>query len=314
MVQVLCSLLAAAVVAAAPPEGNGPPKGNVAHLSQCVVSLIDEVELPARVAGVLMTLQLEDGTKVREGLRVSKKQLLGKLDDADALARQKAAELEHRVAEGEAKKAEAGISAADATVSVAGAEVQESEAINRKAKGSIPPTQLRRQQLTEQRAKTEADVARREAETASLTVESRGAQVEVASINTCHHRIESPLDGAVVQVYRHEGEWVSPGDPIVRIVYLDKLRVEGYLDITKHLPEEVAGRPVRIELTLKNRKEVFNGRVSYVSPLVELSGAYRVWAEIENRERDGFPIARPGVTAEMFILLDQPAVPAKPSP
>ncbi len=314
MVYGFCSLLAATVLAAAPPQGNAPAKENVAHLSQCVVSLIDEVEVPARVAGVLMTLQTEDGAAVREGLRVSRRQLLGKLDDADALARQKAAELEHRVAEGEAKKAEAGISAADATVAVAGAEVQESEAINRKAKGSIPPTQLRRQQLTEQRAKTEADVARREAETASLTVESKGAQVEVASINTNHHRIESPLDGTVVQVYKHEGEWVSPGDPIVRIVYLDKLRVEGYLDITRQLPEEVAGRPVRIELSLKNRKEVFNGRISYVSPLVELSGAYRVWAEIENREKDGFPIARPGVTAEMFILLDQPAAAAKPGP
>ncbi len=78
-----------AFVAAAPPVERVSSTGNFATLSQCVVSLIDEVEVPARVAGVLMSLQLEDGTEVREGLRVSKKQLLGKLDDADALARQK---------------------------------------------------------------------------------------------------------------------------------------------------------------------------------------------------------------------------------
>jgi macrolide-specific efflux system membrane fusion protein len=301
MSEALALSLALIVTAAAPPASRVATTDNVATVSQCVVSLIDEVEVPARVAGVLMTLQLEDGTEVREGLRVTKKQLLGRLDDADALARQKAAGLEHQVSQAEAKKSESSIASADATVAVAGAEVQESEAVNRRAKGAVPPTQLRRQQLTEQRARMEADVARRDAETATLTVALREAQLEVASLNTDRHRIESPLDGTVVQRYRHPGEWVNPGDPIVRIVYLDRLRVEGFVDIAAYRPEEVAGRPVRVEVQFKNGSESFESTISYVSPLVELGGKYRVWAEVKNRDVDGYPLVRPGMSASMFI-------------
>ena len=258
-----------------------------------------------------MSLELEDGTPVREGLRVRKLQLLGKLDDADALARQKAAQLEHRVSQAEQKKADTSIGAADATVKVAGAEVIESEAINLKAPGGVPATQLRRQRLTEERAKMEAEVARREAESAGLKVESSGAQLDVATINVDRHSIPSPLDGHVVQLYKHAGEWVSPGDPILRIVYLDRLRVEGFVYIRDFLPEEVAGRPVKIIVQTKTRRVALDSAISFVSPLVQGEGEYRVWAEVENKEVNGHPLLLPGMSVEMQILVGPAAKPSR---
>lgn len=311
MFATLQCLAALAAVAAASPGERLPSSGDYAAVSGCVVNLIDEVQLPARVAGALMSLQTEDGTPVREGLRVTKQQLLGRLDDADALARQKAARLDHQVAQSEETKSEAAIVAADATVEVARAEVKESEEINRKSKGSIPATTYRRQQLTEHRAKMESDVARKDAETAALTVQLRAAQLEVATLNVDRHRIEAPLDGTIVELYKHVGEWVNPGDPILRLVYLDRLRVQGFLNISSFLPEQVEGQPVRIEVLFGSRKETFDSTISYVSPLVEASGEYRVWAEIDNPMPSGRPLVRPGMQADMYILLKQPQATAQ---
>ena len=304
-------ILAAVLAAASPTEVTASP-GSFATLSQCVVSLIDEVQVPARIEGVLMSLELEDATPVREGLRVRKEQLLGKLDDAEALAVRKATELEHRVKQADHKKSEANILAADATVKVAGAEVVESESINLKAPGSVPATQLRRQRLTEDRAKTEATVARREAESAALQVESSGAQLDVATIKVDRHSIPSPLDGHVVQVYKHVGEWVKAGDPILRIVYLDRLRVEGFVHIRDFVPEEVAQRPVKIIVRTKSRQVSLDSAISFVSPLVEGGeGEYRVWAEVENKEVNGHPLLLPGMNVEMQILVGPGAKPSR---
>jgi multidrug resistance efflux pump len=283
------------------------PSGNYERVSQCVVMLIDEVEVPARETGVLMELALEDGTAVKEGLIVKEGEVLGKLDDNEAAARKRAAGLDYEVAIAEEKKAEASIEAADATVLVAEAEVVESEAINERAPGSVPPTQIRRQRLTEDRAKTEASVARRDKETAALTVRLRDAQIEVADISLQRHQIVSPLDGVIVQRYKHVGEWLNPGEPILRIVHLNKLRVEGFMNIRDRLPEEMEGRPVEIEVQTKDGTDLatYKSVVSFVSPMVEATGLYRVWSEVDTSNRPaGQARLLPGMKAEMKIYVD----------
>lgn len=310
-------ILASLLLSAAPTSSGQPSAATHVHLTQCVVSAIDEVELPARVAGVLMALEMVDdqGTTVavREGVKVSQGNVLGKLDNAEAMARRQAAELDHQVARAEEKKSEASIQAADATVLVAGAEVEESLAINQKARNAVAPTQLRRQRLTEDRAKVEADVARRDAETATLTVQLRGAQIEVATINLDRHDLVSPLNGYVVQRYMDVGEWVNPGDPILRIVRTDRLRVEGFVNIRDYRPEEIHGCEATISIRLKDRVAAFEKddsmadgtiRISHVSYLVDTAGDYRVWAEVPNDEINGHPLLLPGMTADMSIKLN----------
>ena len=87
-------------------------------------------------------------------------------------------------------------------------------------------------------------VAELDVEVAETTVGSRQQQVVLTAINLKKHRITSPLDGVIVQLYRKPGEWVSPGDPIARLVRMDRLRVEGFVDASKYLPEEIDGSRV----------------------------------------------------------------------
>jgi multidrug resistance efflux pump len=300
-------MLAAALLIAAQPES-----GVLAYecAPPCVVQVIEEVEVPARQVGALVALALEDGTPVREGLWVRRDQLLGKLDDAAALATQQQADLEHKVAMANEKKGAVSIEAAEAIVQVMKAEVEESLAINRRVPGTITAQQLRRQDLNVDRYAAEVKVAEQDSEVMTLTVASRAADVEVAKLNVERHRIVSPVDGVVVDVLKDRGEWMQPGDTILKIVRLDKLRVQAHVKLADLLPEKVKGREVLIEVVLQDglAPERFKGVVSFVSPIVDSLGDYRVWADVENRfvRVDGDepePVLRPGMNAKMTILI-----------
>jgi multidrug resistance efflux pump len=280
--------------------------GEYARIRHAVVSLKDYVQVPAMQAGVLERLELEDGTKIEEGVLILKDQQLGKLDDRDAAARQHAARLDYEVAKGEGEKAVLAIAAADRTVDVAAVEVEETRNVNAAAPGAIPKTQQRRQVLTHERSAIEAEVARHDKLGAEKTAELRMAQVEVASLNLDHHKIRSPIDGEVVQVYRKVGEWVSPGDPLLRIINLQTLRVEGFLKTDDYLRQDILGQPVVVEIRLPHgRTEKFESTISYVSPLVQASGDFRVVCEVTNRKSNGFWVMWPGTDAELTIRVKQ---------
>ena len=117
-------------------------------------------------------------------------------------------------------------------------------------------------------------------------------------------QVDAPIDGIVVELFKHAGEWVEPGQPVLRMVRMDRLRVEGFLRADKLAPNEVLGKPVTIRVRLVRDKTVeLKSRISFVSPLVEGSGEYRVWADISNQIANGHWLIRPGLLAEMTIDL-----------
>lgn len=290
--------------AVAQPQAAAQPRAVVeqghAQLPYCVVSPVEEIELAAQEAGVLIQLQVREGVSVAEG------DLLANIDNADVLVRKKAAELELQVARAEAAN-DIDVRAAMAAAKVAAAEVEESDAVNRKAPGSIPETQVRRQRLTRERAQLQVQVAEVDFNVAGLTAEVKQAQVDVAELQIQRRRVLSPLEGRVEQLYKQRGEWVNPGEPILRLVRMDRLRVEGFLKASEFSPDEVDGQPVAVEVVLeRGRRERFEGKIEFVSSAVEASGEYRVWAEVKNRRTPGGHwLLRTGTPAQMVILLRQ---------
>ncbi|MFM8703314.1 MAG: HlyD family efflux transporter periplasmic adaptor subunit [Planctomycetia bacterium] len=147
---------------------------------------------------------------------------------------------------------------------------------------------------------------------ATLAAASKGVELEAAENAIGRRLIKSPLDGVVVQVFPHQGEWMQPGDPLARVIRADKLRVEGYVDSSRWNPEQVRDRPVTVEVVLAdNRRERFEGRIVFTSPIVESGGDYRVFAEVENRQLEGSQqwLLRAGQTATLIIHSQQPALP-----
>jgi multidrug efflux pump subunit AcrA (membrane-fusion protein) len=141
---------------------------------------------------------------------------------------------------------------------------------------------------------------------ARLAAEARRAELNQADIDIARRKVLAPLSGTVVDVKRRAGEWVNPGDSVFRIVQLDRLRVEAFVDSTRYSHEELENQPMRVEVTFpRGRKELFTGRVVFVDPqILQPGGLYRVWAEVENRKnaKDQW-VLQPGRHVVMEITL-----------
>jgi multidrug efflux pump subunit AcrA (membrane-fusion protein) len=89
---------------------------------------------------------------------------------------------------------------------------------------------------------------------------------------------------------------------VLQVIRVDRLRVEGFVSGAEIGPDEIAGRPVTVEVQLAaGRTARFSGKVVFVSPLVQAGDKYRVRAEVENRSENGSPLLRPGMSATMTI-------------
>ena len=145
-----------------------------------------------------------------------------------------------------------------------------------------------------------------ERELAGYQLEAKKAAVEAAQMLIDRCIVESPFDGVVVQVMRHRGEWVQPGEPVLRVVNMQRLKVEGFVESEDLLPQDVLGKSADIVVRLGHGQvEELQGTITFVSPLVQAGGIYRISVEVENRRQDCFWILRPGLTAAMTIQLHE---------
>ena len=128
------------------------------------------------------------------------------------------------------------------------------------------------------------------------------AEVDAADIALARRQIVSPVDGEVVTVFHERQEWVSAGEPVLQVVRMDRLRVEGFVLASEVNVSEIAGGNVVVDVQLaRGRKERFAGKVVFISPLVTSGGKYRVRAEVENRREQNQWLLRPGMNAMMTV-------------
>lgn len=325
----------ASLLLLAGPQTTSPP-GNEVLVTHCVVAALDDVEVPAQEAGVLLAkIPVLDGDgkqvvdngqpqyqpfRVREGMQVTEGQLLTILDDADAWKSWEAA-----AARLEAARAEAGndisVQAAEAAAQVAEAEYYQALDANRRAPNTVPQAELRRMLLQHRQLLLQKKQAEHDLDLAKLSVHIRQAEEAAALLAVDRRYIRAPFDGIVVELYRNFGEWFQPGQPVLRVVRMDRMRIKGFLEVTEALPAELAGQPVTVVLDTRQlpqhaRSEagaVFRGQVSFVSPIVE-EGRFAVWAEVDNRQEHGHWVLRDGLTAEMRIQRKQLAPLARIAP
>ncbi len=141
----------------------------------------------------------------------------------------------------------------------------------------------------------------------------------------------SPLDGNILEIYKQAGEWVQSGDPICRIVRMNRIRVTGFVQAAEHDPSELDGRPVTVRAEFaRGRIEEFTGHVAFIAlertsingqgygdlragptpqtNVVPGTGSYHVWVEVDNRAENGHWLLLPGSAVDVTIHLGQPRV------
>jgi macrolide-specific efflux system membrane fusion protein len=302
---VCCAIAVLAVppLAATPGAREPTPAATrQAVVPHCLVSLIEDVQVPAREAGPLTSVSVVEGQYVTQG------QILAQIDDQQPKLDKMAAELERDAALAKAQD-DIEVRYAEAALAVAAAELERALAIDRKSPGGVTQQEIQKLKLAKHRDELQIERSKLEMRVAKMNADVHQAGVRSAENAVSRRQIVSPLNGVIVTLFHEKGEWVAAGEPVLQVIRIDKLRVEGFLSAAEIGPDEVIGRPASVEVQLAGgRTAQFTGKIVFISPLVQAGDKYRVRAEVENRTENGSPILRPGMTATMAIALGtQPA-------
>jgi len=267
------------------------------RVRDCLITPIKLIDVPAQEQGVLMEV------KVRENQQVKKGELVAQIDDRQPVAAKSVAEYKLVAAEKEAGN-RISVLYADAKNRVAKVAFEKGREANTAVPGTTPEIELLKLKLEEVASKLEMDHAEYQLEIAATNVDVRKGELEAAKLDVERRKILAPWDGEVVKRYKEDGEWVKPGDPVIQLLQIDRLRVEAFLDGTQLSRADVSGRPVYVSVTLKDgRQAAFEGQITMVSPLTEAASRFLVKADVVNRQEGGRWLLHPGMNAEMTIQL-----------
>ncbi|MDA7978469.1 MAG: HlyD family efflux transporter periplasmic adaptor subunit [Pirellulales bacterium] len=283
------------------PESQSP---HVYRTQDCLISWLRETDVPAQTAGVINQLDVIEGTLVTNGGR------LAQVDDSKARMSQAVATAIFNEAKEKAEN-DVNIRFAKAAAAVAETEYEQAVSANKQRAGVVPELEIRRLQLSLRRANLAVEQAMTDQRILGFSLEAKQQEVNTSEAETARHMISAMSDGMVVEVYRHPGEWVQPGDPVMRIAPMDRLRVETLLRSAELGASEVAGKPVRVIAHLeRGRTAEFHGKITHVHPQI-YAGEYRVWAEVDNRMENGQWLLRPGADADLEIDVSATATSAR---
>jgi multidrug efflux pump subunit AcrA (membrane-fusion protein) len=240
---------------------------------------------------------------VAEGEFVGQGQLLATIDDRQPKLDKMAAELEREAALVKASD-DIEVRFSQAAFAVAGADLDRALAIDRQTPGGVTQQEIQKLRLAKHRDELQIERSKLEMRIARMNADVHQAGVKSSDDAVARRQIVSPIDGLVVTLFHERGEWVNAGESVLQVVRIDRLRVEGFIIATEYRPDELANRPVIVDVQLAGeRRERFAGQVVFISPLVQAGNKYRVRAEVENRTENGHPLLRPGMTAAMTIQL-----------
>lgn len=262
-------------------------------IDSALLRLTQQIDVPARAQGLLSSMSVAEGDIVKQGVS------LAQIDDAEARLLQQRAVLELGL-QREKVNNDVAIRTAQKTVAFQRAERDRLEVAAKGLPGSVSASELEEHRFNAAQAELKLEEALHEHQVDLQTMALKGVEVDLGKHNVEIRKIAAPINGVVVEVLKHPGEWVEPGEKVLRVVSIDRLRAEGLIDVRK-LPAHVVGAPVVVTVNLPDKgATTFTGKVVFVSPEVNpVNGQTRVWAEIENTGG----LLRPGLRPQMKIQL-----------
>lgn len=245
---------------------------------EAAATLIAEVRVPAQDSGVIRELLVDEGDYVQSGER------LGELNSKLTASDLRRAEIELAIAKARAAN-DVDRRTAQTTYEVALDAWQRSLRSAESVPGSITKTELERQRLEAEKAKLDIEQAERDQQIFSQTEQARAEDVARIREQLELRKFTAPFQGMIVEVFRQPSEWVAPGDVVLRVIRLDKLRIEAFID-GRVYGNELKGRRAAFVTTSANGKErIYRGVVTFVSPeLHPVSGRIRIAADVENTD------------------------------
>ena len=252
-------------------------KTDVIEIRDTQVSLIQNAFIAAPIPGVVATVEVAEGDQIKSGTK------LAELSSDQARAELEAAKAAYKAAQIESGN-DVDLRYASRTLEVRQREFQQSEIANNNFRGTISATELEKLRLVVDQSQLAIEQAEHELMIARAKATEKLAAVHIAEERLNKHAILTTIGGLVTEVDVEPGEWVEAGKPIVRIVTLDPIRIECFVDGRQYGPELI-GKPALFTAKNDHAKEApkLTGKVTFVSPeLHPVTGQVRLWATVEN--------------------------------
>ena len=181
---------AAAVASAAQPA---PPAVGTIEVPSMLIRIDEQVEVPAREAGVLAAVNVHEGQMVEQGASIAQ------IEDDEARVAAERAKIEMDIAKANAEN-DVGVRFAKKSREVVEAELRRSsEALDRYAK-SISASEMDHLHLLVDKSKVEIEQAEHEFKIAGFTRQIKAADYQAALQAVSRRKVTAPLGGVVVQV------------------------------------------------------------------------------------------------------------------
>ena len=238
-------------------------------------SFIRNAFIASPIAGVVARVQVREGDAVDAGTTLAA--LQWELAEKELIAARAALDAAQIESDNDVNRRYA-----QRTLEVRQHEMQQSQLANRTYDGAVSGMELREIKLKVDQATLAIEQADRELMIAAAAAVEKQAAVDIARVKLDRHTIATNVAGIVAEVAVEAGEWVDAGKPIVRIVALDPIRVECFVDARKH-GRELVGRNVKFIPTGSTADEALAGEITFVSletnPVTE---QVRIYASLKN--------------------------------
>ena len=239
------------------------------------LSLIQNTFIASPLAGIVETVSVTEGDSVRRGdamVMLNNDQVRTEMEAAEAAFEAARLQADNDVDARYARR----------SLEVSQRELEQSADANRGFAGAISDTEIAKLQLVVDQSRLAIEQAEHELQVATAQAKEKAAAARITEARLEKHNITAPVAGTVVEVAVEAGEWIEPGKPAVRLISLDPIRAECFIDGRKH-GKELVGRAVEFTISGTETPQTLTGTVTFVSPEVHpVTGQARLWAELQN--------------------------------
>lgn len=262
------------------------------------VKCIHKIEIAAQADGLIKSLEVQEGSVVKKDDRLLT--------------------IDYRVAEAELEVAQRKLEAADMQAKQT-ANVEFNEAARDLAKEEYSAelqlyegdnttySALKRKRLEAQKAIFSVDLAKVELEKEKLAAKIASQERDAAQVRLDLYEVVAPYDGIIVERKRDLGEWIRAGEPVLRLVHMNEMKITGYVRISgpnnSVSINDLVDASVKIRVRINPQQNAeYEAKVDFVSPEID-SGQVRFIIRIKNqKDMNGEWILRDGMDAVVDIF------------
>lgn len=240
-----------------------------------VLSPLREAEIPAQQTGVLQEIVASEGETAASGA------VIAQLDNRQAVLDVSKAKLESAQAAARAAN-QTKLLYAEKSLEVARAELRRSEESIAQFAKSISQSQLDVERLTVEKLELEKKQARHELELEQFSEQLKEQELAAARLRLEQHLVRAPFAGTIALIRGRVGEWIEVGESVARLVDIDTLRAEGFLDAGQ-ATDDLLHKRVLFHADVEAGSIEVEGVLQFVSPEMDpVTKQVRIWAQIQN--------------------------------